>query len=161
MDQQGCVAQVLSRGCVWPWLLVLRGMRNYRNTPETHEYARANRQNLNLPEVMLWQRLRRNQLGVRIRRQVPIGPYIADYVCVTHRLVIELDGWSHDLQDPDQLREWFIRGRGFEIVRFTNEEVYDYLDGVVFVIGWILGNGEVPEDYRLALIDPTRQKRGR
>ncbi|MEX1125010.1 MAG: DUF559 domain-containing protein [Acidimicrobiia bacterium] len=47
------------------------------------------------PERLVWSHLRHNQLGVRFRRQHPIGPYIADFTCLSHRIVVEVDGSQH------------------------------------------------------------------
>ena len=78
-------------------------------------------------EAALWQLLRNRRLiREKIRRQVPIGRYVADFYCHERKLVIELDGGVHE--DPDQQlhdrnREAFLKSLGLRILRFTNEEV--------------------------------------
>lgn len=69
-------------------------------------------------EARLWQILRREQLGVRFRRQEPIGPYIVDFVCFEHRLIIEADGGQHAESQHDARRDVWLRGQGFRLLRF-------------------------------------------
>ncbi|TGE28181.1 endonuclease domain-containing protein [Hymenobacter metallicola] len=76
-------------------------------------------------EEVLWQRLRGNQLGVKFRRQHSIDRYIADFVCLSHKLIVELDGPGH--QEPnqaeyDQGRSQTLTGLGYCILRFSNEQ---------------------------------------
>src|SRR5262249_48590726 len=89
--------------------------------------ARAMRKAMTKAEVVLWGRLREaNQHGFKFRRQHPIGPYIADFVHVRGRLVIEIDGATHATvaeRAHDHRRELFLRGRGWRIVRFTNDAI--------------------------------------
>jgi very-short-patch-repair endonuclease len=68
-----------------------------RALEKTFDRARALRRKMSLPEVVLWQALRRGQVaGLRFRRQHPIGPYILDFYCLSARLAIEVDGFAHD-----------------------------------------------------------------
>jgi len=65
--------------------------------------ARELRRDMSLPEVILWEHLRRGGLGgMRFRRQHPVGPYVLDFYCAASRLAIEVDGAQHDL--PEQMR---------------------------------------------------------
>ena len=74
-------------------------------------------------EAKLWQMLRRRQVGdLRFRRQAPIGPYIVDFVCLRHRLIIEADGPFHDAAD-DARRDGWLKAQGFGILRFSNESI--------------------------------------
>jgi very-short-patch-repair endonuclease len=89
-------------------------------------------------ENKLWQALRRKQIcGCRFRRQFPIGPYFADFVCLPARLLIEVDGGQH--AEPDQKRhnlkrtEWLAR-QNFRVLRFWNGDVLKNTKGVVEVI---------------------------
>jgi very-short-patch-repair endonuclease len=73
----------------------------------------------------------------RFRRQTPIKNYIADFVCFSANLIIELDGESHDFEErqkADQRRDAFFSGEGFRVLRFTNEQVMTNLEGVVEAI---------------------------
>jgi very-short-patch-repair endonuclease len=70
---------------------------------------------------------------------MPVGPYITDFMCRSKLLVIELDGYSHDLSvEQDRRRTAFIETRGFRILRFTNSEVLRNIEGVVEAIGMAL-----------------------
>jgi very-short-patch-repair endonuclease len=82
----------------------------------------------------LWWRLRGEQLGVRFRREDPIGPYIADFSCRQRRLVIEADGGSHTDPERDCARDaWFIE-HGWFVLRFGDDEITDTLDDVIEMI---------------------------
>ncbi|HEX7763840.1 MAG TPA: endonuclease domain-containing protein, partial [Cellvibrio sp.] len=90
-----------------------------------------------LPEKILWAQIRKQQLGVKLRRQQGTGRYIADFYCAECKLVIELDGDSHyqdGRQEYDQIRDEFMRALGLTVLRFTNGEVMNNLDGVLAVI---------------------------
>ncbi|MEO8333309.1 MAG: endonuclease domain-containing protein [Gallionella sp.] len=95
--------------------------------------AKSLRQNQTEAEKHLWQRLRNRGLNdYKFRRQVPIGSYIADFVCMELRLIVEVDGGQHaDQIAYDQKRELFLRKEGYEIVRYWNNEVLGNLDGVL------------------------------
>ena len=75
----------------------------------------------------MWTALRASRWdGLKFRRQVPIGPYVADFYCHAHRLIIELDGAPHE--NPDQRahdlgRDAWLRGQGYRIVRLSNDLV--------------------------------------
>lgn len=81
---------------------------------------------------MLWQHLRAGRLlGVKFKRQQPLGFYIADFVALERGLVIELDGSHHAGSEDDAVRDAELRARGFTVLRFWNNEVTDNLDGVL------------------------------
>jgi leucyl-tRNA synthetase len=97
--------------------------------------SQANRQNLTEAENILWQALRNNKIGYKIRRQHVIDGYIADFVCLTKGLVIEVDGGYHQLtHEQDSLRTNILNSCGFEVARFTNEEVINNLENVKKII---------------------------
>jgi len=86
--------------------------------------ARVNRKEQTDAENVLWQHLRNNQTGFKIRRQHPIGTYIADFICLAKGLIIEVDGGYHgEIQEQDQQRTEALNQLGFEVIRFTNDEV--------------------------------------
>ena len=78
----------------------------------------------------MWSEIRGRKLGIRFRRQVPIGIWIADFACLEHKLIIEVDDTSHDYRD-DTHRTSNLEAGGFRILRFTNKEVAMDLDTVV------------------------------
>src|SRR5687768_10250229 len=90
----------------------------------TTKRARELRSELTDAERHLWRFLRRENLGCRFRRQHPIGPYIADFVSVDPRVVIEVDGGQHAEQSAyDKARDDFMRAQGFVVLRFWSTEV--------------------------------------
>jgi len=90
------------------------------------------RKEMPVAEVLLWNRLRGDQLGVRFRRQHRVGSYIADFFAHAARLVIEVDGDSHgERREYDEKRTYWMSQRGVRVVRYTNEEVLKNLDAVV------------------------------
>ena len=83
-------------------------------------------------ERALWRLLRDRQLsGFKFRRQQPMRRYILDFVCFSHRLVIEVDGGQHaDVSEYDQRRTEFLNREGFSVLRFWNNEVLQNREGV-------------------------------
>jgi very-short-patch-repair endonuclease len=109
-------------------------------------------------EQVLWARLRNRGLhGLKFRRQHPIGPYIADFYCAEHRLIVEVDGGIHNAQqEPDKLRGEQLAAHGYRVVRFTNAEVETSLQAVLERIAAACGmqrpspgSGEGQVDVRL------------
>lgn len=83
-------------------------------------------------EKKLWRALRTNLPQAKWRRQMPIGPYFADFACFAERLVIELDGGQHaEAVEHDAIRTRFIERHGFRVVRFWNSDVMANIDGVL------------------------------
>ena len=95
--------------------------------------ARSLRKNQTDAERLLWQKLRNRQLlNVKFRRQFPIEPYIADFVCLELKLIIALDGSQHFGQIAyDNKRSDFLKQRGFKIFRFWNNDVFKNTEGVM------------------------------
>ena len=92
-------------------------------------------------EDKLWQRLRRKALGVNFRRQHAIDRFIVDFYCPEARLVVEVDGTIHDYtQEEDAIRQEFIESLGMRVLRFTNAEVSQSMEGILARIG-----AELPE----------------
>ena len=84
--------------------------------------ARQMRHKMTPTEAMLWERLRRNRLGVNFRRQQIIDGFIADFYCHAAALVVEIDGPVHD-PEYDAERDRIFAGRGICVLRFTNDDV--------------------------------------
>ncbi len=100
----------------------------------TKANAKDLRQNMTIAEKRLWQRLRANQLGVKFRRQVPIGSYVVDFFTFTGNLAIELDGSQHYEQDAieyDNIRTDYLKSLDITVIRYNNLDVMKNLDGVV------------------------------
>ena len=86
-------------------------------------------------EQLLWSRLRAGRFeGMKFRRQHPIGQYIADFVCLERKLIIELDGGQHALPDEilkDRQRDAWLEKEGYTVVRFWDKEVLTNTSGVL------------------------------
>ena len=85
-------------------------------------------------ELCLWYRLRAHRfLGLKFKRQKPLGPYVADFVCLEHRLVIEVDGSQHNDQrlESDRVRDHWLKEQGLTVLRFWNDEVLRDTDSVL------------------------------
>jgi len=106
--------------------------------PKLRGNAKRLRRFMSPAETLLWRYLKAERLdGFSFRRQVPMGPFIADFVCHTARLVIEIDGESHDFEDQwrrNQQRDRWLRSRGFVILRFSNADVLHGLEAVLTAI---------------------------
>ncbi|NOT51987.1 MAG: leucine--tRNA ligase [Chitinophagaceae bacterium] len=98
------------------------------------KYGRENRKDPTEAEDILWQRLRNNQLGAKVRRQHAIQGYIADFVFLEVKLVIEVDGEYHNEEEQkiyDDARTKFLNEFGLQLLRFTNEEVISNTEKVI------------------------------
>jgi very-short-patch-repair endonuclease len=86
-------------------------------------------------EVALWRLLRSRRMAeMKFRRQVPIGPWIVDFVSFEHRLVVEADGSQHADSERDMRRDPDLAGRGFRILRFWNNDILLKTSAVVEAI---------------------------
>ena len=92
---------------------------------ELYERARELRRNMTPAEKILWAKVRHNRLnGLQFRRQQIIDGYIVDFYCHAKALIVEVDGDIHDQQiSYDAERDTYLTSRGFQILRFTNDEV--------------------------------------
>lgn len=113
----------------------MNGQRTWENVPgQTFANARALRKNLTASERRFWSAVRGEQLGVKFRRQHPIGAYIADFFCPERALVVEIDGDSHYLPDAreyDATRTETFRALGIEIARYSNSDVTSNISSVL------------------------------
>jgi len=95
--------------------------------------AKALRNNMTDAEKRLWIDLRRRHLlGCKFRRQQPLGPYIVDFVCLSERLIVELDGGQHarDLAYDKHRDRWLIE-QGFTVLELWNNDVFENIAGVL------------------------------
>jgi 5-methyltetrahydrofolate--homocysteine methyltransferase len=94
--------------------------------------ARTSRKEPTRAEQLLWQALRGGQLGQRFRRQHAILGFVADFVCLETKLIVEVDGQVHtDQGDYDAQRTELLTSLGYRVIRFANEEVEDHLPEVL------------------------------
>jgi very-short-patch-repair endonuclease len=101
-------------------------------------HARAMRREMTKAEASVWNKLREaNRHGHKFRRQHSIPPYIADFVHIRGMLVIEIDGETHGTAEEiayDSRRDAYLRRKGWNIMRLTNAEVFENVDGVIEAI---------------------------
>src|SRR5205807_1218280 len=100
--------------------------------------AKSLRRAMTRAETMLWRYLKAHHVdGLGFRRQVPIRGYVADFVCHSALLIVELDGEPHDFESRqygDARRDMWFRSEGYTVLRFINEDVLTNLEGVVAAI---------------------------
>ena len=113
-----------------------------RSVSRLRDRARQLRHNQTEAEQRLWTRLRARQLcGAKFRRQHPIGHFIADFCCVEHGLIVELDGGQHAEQvEADQTRSAFLERRGYRVLRFWDNEVKEDIEAVLEQIAAVLSD---------------------
>ena len=105
--------------------------------------ARALRRNMTEVEQRLWFLLRGRRLeACKFRRQHPIGPFIVDFACVRHRLILELDGGQHAeaRAEFDARRTAWLEAQEWKVMRFWNDQVYSTADEVVDTIRTVLAS---------------------
>lgn len=130
---RGCPTRWRQRWCV------------VQTDPILIDRARRMRREMTEPETRLWLALRgRRFAGVKFTRQVVIGPYIADFCARSRKLVIEVDGHTHDDQARDDARTAALEKQGFRVIRFANADVMRDLEGVLHAIGAALGETSAP-----------------
>ena len=103
--------------------------------PPAHDYgaARKLRKTMSLPEVLLWNLLRKQPMGVKFRRQHPVGSYIIDFYAPASRTGFEIDGIAHQMGDRaerDLARDHWLAGQGIAIVRIPASEVLKSADDI-------------------------------
>ncbi|UVK39552.1 endonuclease domain-containing protein [Mesorhizobium sp. AR10] len=99
--------------------------------PAKRSFARSLRRDMTEAEDRLWHELRDRRLDrIKFRRQVPVGKYIADFVCLEAGLIIEIDGSQHADSDSDRIRGVELKAMGFRVLRFWNEDVLRDLNAV-------------------------------
>jgi very-short-patch-repair endonuclease len=104
--------------------------------------ARQLRRNATVPERILWGLLRDRRLsGVKFRRQHSVGPYVVDFYCHSHRLVVELDGRSHDDRGLDDRRrqDYLEMVAGLKVFRVGNDDVLHDRESVILGVLRALG----------------------
>ncbi|RWP15643.1 endonuclease domain-containing protein [Mesorhizobium sp.] len=99
--------------------------------PTKRRFARSMRRESTEAEDRLWHELRGRRLDrIKFRRQVPIGKFIADFVCAEARLIVEIDGSQHADSNYDRERDAELKARGFRVLRFWNDDVLRDLNAV-------------------------------
>ena len=114
--------------------------------PNLHERARQLRRDSTDAERALWRLVRGRRFSdYKFRRQVPLGLYIVDFVCLEQKLVVEIDGGQHsEAVGYDSARTEWLESQGFRVLRFWNNEALSNSDGMVEVILAELRRGVSP-----------------
>jgi very-short-patch-repair endonuclease len=105
--------------------------------------ARSMRRRMSLPEVLLWQQLRKRPDGLKFRKQFPIGEMTVDFACLERRVMIEIDGEGHSYGDQprrDAARDAVLRREGFRVIRIAARDVLKDMDAVLRYILSACGN---------------------
>jgi len=101
------------------------------HSPKALERAKKLRQEMSLPEVLLWNRLRGKPMGVKFRNQHPFGEYVLDFFCASRRIAVEIDGIAHDMGGRparDAKRDAWLREQGVKVLRIPAAEVLRDVD---------------------------------
>jgi very-short-patch-repair endonuclease len=124
-------------------------------SPRNTDRAKELRNNATPPEKRLWLHLKNRQIaGHRFNRQMPVGPYFCDFLCRAAKLVIEIDGSGHDQAFAYDLRRTaYLNEQDDAVIRFTNDQIMNQLEGVLAEIQVALADRPTP--------DPSRQREGR
>jgi very-short-patch-repair endonuclease len=105
----------------------------FRHTREQTLLSRQLKQQASKTEKKLWPHLRSGKMGAPFRRQYSISKYFTDYSCVPLKLIVEVDGPMHDAV-RDSIRDDRVERRGFDVLRFSVQEIDGNLGGVVSTI---------------------------
>ena len=121
---------------------------------EPRTRARELRTNATPSERILWRALSARKVsGIRFNRQVPIDPFICDFVSRGAKLIIEVDGGQHGWQtDEDAVRTRYLESQGYQVIRFWNSDVLEGLEGVAAEIATVIATLPSP--------DPSRKREG-
>jgi very-short-patch-repair endonuclease len=114
-------------------------MRDYISLA-AKQRARSMRREPTPQERKLWYALRDRRLqALKFRRQAPVGSYIVDFLCVSHRLIVEVDGSQHAENLRDDRRDVWLMREGYRVMRFWNDEVTSNKEGVLATIAAACG----------------------
>ncbi len=114
-------------------------MARPEHTDLAAQRARRLRNSLTISEARLWPHLKNRATGARFRRQVPIGKWIVDFASLQPKIVIEADDSSHIWRD-ETARTKYLEAHGFVVLRFSNREIAQELDGVLEMIEQTVGD---------------------
>jgi very-short-patch-repair endonuclease len=123
-------------------------------------FAKKMRRNLTKAEFIIWKKIRNQQLGIKFRRQYPIGNFIVDFISLEKKIIIEIDGGGHSESKYDYLRDYFLMDKGFRVLRFYNSDIYNHLDDVMGSIIYASKNKDYTCNYNYQYFD-NKNRRGR
>ena len=118
---------------------VVEGASNMREPSNAIDRAKRLRRRMTLPEILLWQELRRRQLSKHFRRQHPVGSYVLDFYCSRAMLCVEVDGEAHNFVSValrDERRDAWLTTQGIRVLRFNATDILEdrLIDGVLQMI---------------------------
>jgi len=117
---------------------------NLQNYKFLKEIRKGLKENPTDAEKLIWEHLRNKKTGYKIRRQHVVDNFITDFVCLSKKVVIEIDGGIHLKQkELDELRTNTLNEKGYKVIRFTNEEVFANPELVVSMIKAVLDNRKI------------------
>jgi very-short-patch-repair endonuclease len=102
------------------------------NNKNKTQRRRELRQESTKSEQLAWRLIRNNQLGYKFRRQYSIGPYITDFCCAKLKIIVEIDGETHNNEESynrDMKRDTYLKEQGFVVKRYSDEYVLDHCEG--------------------------------
>jgi very-short-patch-repair endonuclease len=108
------------------------------------DVARKLRKTMTPEERTLWHHLRRENLGVKFRRQEPVGRYVLDFVCFEYKIIVEADGSQHLNNPNDKVRDAFFTTQGVRVLRFWSSDIRNNLEGVLEVIQKAITDTKAP-----------------
>ena len=127
----------------------MRGAPVGENIQPLRTFARRMRSAPTEAEERLWGALRSRRLDkLKFRRQVPVGAYIADFICMEAKLIVEVDGSQHAESRRDAVRDHDLEQRGFRVLRFWNNDVMRDLDNVCATIIAFARDSSLRQDWR-------------
>ena len=122
--------------------------------------AKSLRKRMTDAERRLWYRLRAHRLaGLKFKRQVPIGPFVADFASLSKKIVIELDGGQHSNNLYDASRDQYMRERGFRVLRFWNNDVLRSTDAILEIMQLAVSE-KTPSPGSALRAEPPSPRRG-
>ena len=115
-----------------PWGRGWSGRRPDRERGMRRALAKGLRTQMTDAEQRLWYRLRAHRfLDLKFKRQAPIGPYVVDFICFDHKLIVEVDGGQHAANMSDSRRDAWLSSEGYRVLRFWNHDVLKRTDAVL------------------------------
>ncbi|MGG7578688.1 endonuclease domain-containing protein [Rhizobium sp. Nf11,1] len=138
--------------------IIKQDIRKHR--PVKTAQARQLRQNETEEEYHLWSDLRSRRLNCyKFARQVPLGPFIVDFLCREKRLIVEVDGFQHAENVSDQRRTEWLNANGYSVLRFWNQEVSRERRSVLeTILAALEGRLEASEE-TLSFYSPSKEKK--
>ncbi len=141
-----------------------RGLADHpgRRSPKSIARARSLRQGDNMAEAVIWKELKASRLGGhKFVRQMPIGPYFADFACRKAKLIIELDGSQHADSKYDRRRDEFLRANGYSVLRFWNtdalKQTRSVCETILAALDGHLGDDVAAPDLRFVYAGPSKR----